>query len=61
MIEYVRQVLSKIEAGYEWFIVDLLGYDKAIYFEEVVLVFGGKSRFTIKFIGLAETFRQVIS
>ena len=99
MIEYERQMLSNIEAGYEWFIVDLLGYDKAIYFEEVVLGFGGivigyivasllmanflrkvykiddfghkevcmsrityggKSRFTIKFVGLAETFRQVI-
>lgn len=99
MIEYTRGILRRIMHWYEWWAVEIFGYNGAIHFEEIILILGGvvigyilasllmanfmrrvykiddldhkkvcmaritvegKSWFTVKFRGLAETFRQII-
>jgi len=41
MVQYVRGILSRIMHWYEWWAVDVFGYNGAIHFEEVVLILGG--------------------
>ena len=41
MIGYTRNILSRIMHWYEWWAVDVFGYNGAIHFEEVVLILGG--------------------
>ena len=41
MIGYTRNILSRLMHWYEWWAVNVFGYNGAIHFEEVVLILGG--------------------